>query len=102
LIKATSPTSEYKVWTHLVRWLRKLAETAGQRLFARDDLMAAEHGWQITTRCGGLGRRYRDPRFGTLRSCPRCAGLGAVEGEPCWACTATGRVTAHASPAAGG
>jgi hypothetical protein len=111
LTKVTSVTSEYKVRTRLVRWLRKQAEKAGQRLFARDDLIAIEHGWQITTRCGGFGRQYRDPRFDTLRSCPRCAGSGstlggttrsgAAGGEPCRACAATGRVTVSTSPAAG-
>jgi hypothetical protein len=25
-------------------------------------------GWQITARCGGLSRAYRDHRFGTLAS----------------------------------
>jgi hypothetical protein len=68
LPKVTSVTSEHKVRTRLVRWLRKQAESAGQRLFARDDLMAIQHGWQITTRCGGFGRHYRDPRFDNLRS----------------------------------
>ncbi len=102
MTKVTSPTSEFKARTRLVRWLRKQAETAGQRLFARDDLRAVEHGWQITTRCGGLGRQYRDPRFDTLRSCPRCAGSGTADGEPCGVCAATGRVTVHASPAPGG
>ena len=67
LTKVTSVTSEHKVRTRLGRWLRKQAEKAGQRLFARDDLIAIEHGWQITIRCGGFGRQDRDPRFGTLR-----------------------------------
>ena len=93
LINATSPTSEDKARTRLIRWLRKRAETAGQRLFACDDLRAIHNGWQITTRCGGLGRQYRDPRFDTLRSCPRCAGRGTARGEPCGACAATGRIT---------
>ena len=124
--KVTSVTSEHKVRTRLVRWLRKQAEKAGQRLFARDDLIAIEHGWQITIRCGGFGRQYRDPRFDSLRSCPRCAGSGTVGettrngttrstrrngtmhsgnsaagGEPCEACAATGRITVLPSPAAG-
>ena len=93
MIKRTSPTSGYKARTRLVRWLRTRVEAAGQRLFTRDDLMAVHHGWQITTRCGGLGRQYRDPRFDTLRSCPRCAGNGTTGGEPCGTCAATGRVT---------
>jgi hypothetical protein len=94
LTKRTSPTSEYKARTRLVRWLRTRVETAGQRLFARDDLTAINHGWQITTRRGGLGRQYRDPRFGTLRSCTQCAGSGAAaDSGPCGMCAGTGRVT---------
>ena len=118
---AISPTSEDKARTRLVRWLRKQVETAGQRLFARDDLKAVHHGWQITTRCGGLGRQYRDPRFDTVRSCPRCAGNGTVgsgvtgsgitgrgttgrgtaRGAPCSECGATGRITILPFPEAG-
>jgi hypothetical protein len=97
LTKRTSPTSEYKARTRLVRWLRTRVETAGQRLFARDDLMAIHHGWQITTRCGGLGRQYRDPRFGTLRTCPQCTGSGTADGGPCGTCAVGGRVTVHTS-----
>ena len=99
LIKRISPTSEYKARTRLVRWLRTWVEAAGQRLFTRDDLLAVHHGWQITTRCGGLGRQYRDPRFDTLRSCPRCAGSGTAGGGPCGTCAATGRVTVPTSTA---
>jgi hypothetical protein len=102
LTKVTIPTREYKARTRLVRWLRKQAEAAGQRLFARDDLKAAQHGWQIVTRYGGLGRQYWDPRFDTLRECPRCAGSGAAGDEPCAPCAATGRITVSAFPAAGG
>ena len=93
MINATSPTSEDKARTRLVRWLRKRAETAGQLLFACDDLRAVNHGWQIIIRCGGLGRQYRDPRFDTLRSCPDCASSGTAGGEPCGECAATGRIT---------
>lgn len=101
LINATSPTSEYKARTRLVRWLRKWAEKAGERLFARDDLFAVQRGWQITIRRGGLGRQYRDPRFDSLRSCPRCAGSGTAAGEPCAACVATGRIIVPPFPATG-
>jgi hypothetical protein len=112
LTKVTSPTREYKARTRLVRWLRKQTAAAGQRLFARDDLNAAQHGWQIITRYGGLGRQYRDPRFDTLRECPPCAGSGAgsgvagdeacapcaAGGEACAPCAATGRITVPARP----
>jgi hypothetical protein len=91
----------FGVLTRLVRWLQRQGETAGQRLFADDDLHARQHGWEITVRRGGFGRQYRDPRFRTLQPCPRCAGNGTAEGEPCGLCAATGRVTVHISSAAG-
>jgi hypothetical protein len=43
---------------------------AGARLFLQDDEEALWHGWQITRSCGGLGRRYADPRFAALRGMP--------------------------------
>jgi hypothetical protein len=93
LIKLTSTTSEDKVLIRLVRWLLNRLEAAGNRLFATDDQQAAEHGWQITPGRHGLSRRYRDPRFDALISCPDCHGNGATDGWPCPACRATGRLT---------
>jgi hypothetical protein len=84
----------------ITRWLASLAETAGDRLFARDDQIARGHGWQVIALTGGLRRRYRDPRFDTLSECPECEGGGYVGGEPCSSCQATGRVTREL-PAAG-
>ena len=49
----------------------------GARLFAMNDTEAYWRSWQITKTRGGLGRSYRDPRFGTLAECPRCHGAGA-------------------------
>jgi hypothetical protein len=98
VIKPTSHTRKIQVPIHPVSWLAAFAERAGTRLFARDDLFAIEHGWQITKRHGGLGRRYRDPRFDALRPCPECNGHGLAYGEPC----VTGRATREPSPAGGG
>jgi hypothetical protein len=39
----------------------------GDRLFFMNDTEAYWRGWQITKTQGGLGRRYRDLRFGTGR-----------------------------------
>ena len=50
----------------------------GARLFAMNDTEAYWRSWQITKTQGGLGRSYRDPRFGTLAECPRCHGAGAI------------------------
>ena len=76
-----------------VRWLSKVIEAVGNRVFRADDQWAIEHNLQITPRHGGLSRSYRDPRFDTLHACPRCSGSGGNPGEPCAACAGTGRVT---------
>jgi hypothetical protein len=89
----TSPTSENKPRNRVARWLAGRIAAVGARLFAAEDLAATQHGWQITQRRGGMGRSYRDPRFDTLRSCPRCHGSGATDGNPCIPCDATGRVS---------
>lgn len=47
--------------------LARLIRTAGDRLFRDADAHASRHGWQITTRRGGLARTYRDPRFDRFR-----------------------------------
>jgi hypothetical protein len=91
LINAITPTSENKVRNRLVRWLLNRLEAAGNRLFAADDQRAAARGWQVTPGRYGLSRRYRDPRFDMLISCPSCNGVGAADGWPCPACRATGR-----------
>jgi len=102
VIKLTSHARKIQVPIHLVSWLAARAERAGTRLFARDDVFAIEHGWQITKRHSGLGRRYRDPRFGTLRTCPECNGHSLAAGEACVTCRSTGRAVKEPSPAGGG
>ena len=101
MIKPTSRVRKIQVLIHPVSWLAALAERAGTRLFARDDLIAIKNGWQITRRHAGLGRRYRDPRFDRLRTCPECNGHGLAYGEPCVTCRGTGRVSREPSPAGG-
>lgn len=63
------------------------------RLFAADDARARGRGWQVAVRHGGLGRRYRDPRFDLLVTCTECDGAG-VDGDdrPCRRCPGTGRL----------
>jgi hypothetical protein len=93
LIKSISPASEDKVRNRLVRWLRNCLDRAGNRLFASSDRAADEHRWQITRRHGGLSRRYRDPRFDMLVSCPCCHGTGGTCDSVCQPCQGTGRLT---------
>jgi hypothetical protein len=77
----------------LLDWLAHGPRRWGDWLFAVNDAEAYWRGWQITTVHGGFGRRYRDPRFGTLAECSQCRGAGADADAPCAGCLGTGRVT---------
>lgn len=44
-------------------WLAARSRHLGDRVFAANDAQARVSGWQINPIQGGLGRRYRDPRF---------------------------------------
>jgi hypothetical protein len=48
----------------VLNWLAYFLRRWGDRWFARNDTEASWRGWQITKMLGGLGRRYRDARFG--------------------------------------
>jgi hypothetical protein len=74
-------------------WCREL----GRRLFAARDAQAHANGWQVTPIRGGLGRRYRDPRFDSLARCPDCAGTGGPAEAPCQPCSGSGRVVLQPS-----
>jgi hypothetical protein len=74
-------------------WLAYLLRRRGDRWFALNDTEAYWRGWQITKTTGGLGRRYRDLRFDTLATCPRCAGAGLWGDALCGPCLGTGRIT---------
>ena len=76
-----------------VIWLADLPRRWGDRWFAMNDAEAGRRGWQMTRVHGGLGRRYRDPRFGALAECLRCRGAGRDADGPCVPCLGTGRVT---------
>ena len=77
----------------LLSWLAALPRRLGDRLFARNDAEAYWHSWQIITTHGGLGRRYRDPRFDALAECPKCQGSGLTADQPCPPCQGTGRIS---------
>ena len=77
----------------LLSWLRALPRRLGDRLFAMNDAEAYWRNWQMIRMHGGLGRRYREPRFDTLAECPKCRGAGATGDQPCPPCLGTGRVT---------
>jgi hypothetical protein len=77
----------------LLSWLAAIPRRLGDRLFAMNDAEAYWRNWQITRTHAGLGRRYRDPQFGTLAECPKCQGAGVTADLPCPPCLGTGRVT---------
>ena len=74
-------------------WLAYVLRRWGDRWFAMNDTEAYWRGWQITKTLGGLGRRYRDVRYGTLAACAQCAGAGIRAEVPCGPCLGTGRIT---------
>ena len=74
--------------------LTLLVGTVGDRLFQAEDARARQSGWHIRARCGGLARTYRDPRFGSLRSCAICRGTGTgLADQACERCRGTDRIT---------
>jgi len=77
----------------LLSWLTAIPRRLGDRLFVMNDTEAYWRSWQITKTHGGLGRRYRDPRFDTLAECPKCHGAGVTADLPCIPCLGTGRIT---------
>lgn len=61
----------------MLDWMAYFLRRWGDRLFAMNDTEAYWRGWQITKMPGGLGRCYRDPRFGADSEEPaRLTGLG--------------------------
>jgi RecJ-like exonuclease len=64
-----------------------------------NDQEACWRGWTIERLHAGLGRRYRDPLFDTLISCPRCRGLGITTNKSsCVSCSGTGRSMVEQQP----
>ena len=104
LLKGIIPITGNKAHHHIVKWARFCVTAlvqrvswrvaaAGARLCTVDDRTAIQHGWTVIRRHGGLSRTYRDPRFDTLESCPRCGGEGAIDDQSCPLCDGTGRLT---------
>jgi hypothetical protein len=72
----------------------RLPRSAGiARLTTADHPDGHPAGLQMTRAHGGLGRRYRDPRFDTLAECTQCRGAGFRADVRCLPCLGTGRVT---------
>jgi hypothetical protein len=67
-----------------VAWLIGLPRRAGVRLHATNDAEARWWHWQVTERCGGIVRQYRDARFDVLPRNPAIHrdGLGAELAGP--------------------
>jgi hypothetical protein len=78
---------------NILDWLADRPRRWGDRWFAMNDAEAQWQGWQMTRTHGGLGRRYRDPRFAALAECAQCRGAGLRADVPCAPCLGTGRIT---------
>ena len=79
--------------------LAGIIRRAGDLIFMVNDEEAYWRGWTVERRHAGLGRRYRNPLFDTLATCPHCRGLGITATESlCVKCTGTGRVTIDQPP----
>ena len=82
-----------------VGWLAGIIRLAGDLIFMANDEEAYWRGWTVERRLAGLGRRYRDPLFDTLATCPHCRGLGITAAESlCVKCSGAGRVTTDQPP----
>ena len=57
-------------WGRRLAWAIGLPRRAGARLHATTDAEARWWHWQVTECAGGLGRRYRDPRFDAAGGSP--------------------------------
>jgi hypothetical protein len=88
--RAGSRVRDELVFAMGVDWLAYLLRRWSDRWFAINDREASWRDWQITRTLGGLGRRYRDIRFGTLAACAQCTGAGACPDAPCGPCLGTG------------
>lgn len=77
----------------LTGWMSVCLAIAGDLVFASKDTEASWHAWDMERRHAGLGRAYRDPRFDTLVSCPRCHNVSTVaDGSACRQCSAAERL----------
>jgi hypothetical protein len=56
--------------TFIATWLADLTRRLGIHLFLASDEEANWRGWQTIATWGGLGRHYRDARFGSLEPTP--------------------------------
>jgi hypothetical protein len=82
----------------LARLTARLAALCAQS-FAAKDAEARRYGWLVTSIRGGSGRRYWDPRFDRLVTCPACRGGGFTAlGTPCRNCRGIGRIIVERVP----
>jgi hypothetical protein len=70
-----------------------VARRAASAVFAADDQLARDRGWQIRTGRLALSRSYRHPGFDRLATCTKCQGSGRRHDAGCRQCAGTGRVT---------
>jgi hypothetical protein len=65
---AADPARPGSLVAKITAWFADRSTTITDRIFAEPDEQARRHGWSIEIRYGGMSRRYRDPRFDSLRN----------------------------------
>jgi hypothetical protein len=63
-----APARPGSVLAKITAWFADRSTTITDRIFAEPDARARQHGWSVEVRHGGMSRRYRDPRFDSLRN----------------------------------
>ena len=76
---ARRPIQAPKLAADLAGWIGRFRRLLSDRVFAKGDAFAREHGWEITKTTGRSGfgaRSYHDPRFGQRvgRQGAKCTG----------------------------
>lgn len=98
MIKRSIPSSRNKTSDGIAALIPGALRALADWIFAADDRAARAHGWQISRCHRGLGRLYRDPRFGLLTSCLWCRGSGRAGQQDCPACRGSGRIARGQPP----
>jgi hypothetical protein len=63
-----APARSGSVLATITAWFADRSTTITDRIFAEPDERARRHGCSVEIRHGGMSRRYRDPRFDSLRN----------------------------------
>jgi hypothetical protein len=63
----SAPAHAGPILAKITAWFADRSTAITDRIFAEPDERARRNGWSVEIRHGGMSRRYRDPRFESLR-----------------------------------